>query len=200
MQNHQQAAIRSVTNAYSGEAAVPSSGRFASASFWIDNLPADADLNVLEAWIDGARGEMTYIGSDPLAQVNVTLPAGVRTGLLPVEVRLRGAPLAAAWMRVVPPGPVVPRLALVSDGVNLLSGAVTSGAVKLTIEEVADPAALRVSLDRDAIDKIDSFCTDPVSRTYQFNVHLPRGVQSGWYALHLTLGRRTFPPIRIEVA
>jgi hypothetical protein len=108
--------------------------------------------------------------------------------------------MAAAWKRVIPPGPAVPRIAAVTEGVNLLSGAtITSGAVKLAIEEVRDPALLRVTVNGEAAGGIEWFCTEPVARMYEFNFNVPRGAR-GRVELRVALGARAFPPMWIEVA
>src|SRR5580704_14041230 len=54
--------IRHVVNAFSGEQAVPSSGRLACATLQIENLPEDCDLNSLEAFVDGVPGVACYVG------------------------------------------------------------------------------------------------------------------------------------------
>jgi ubiquinone/menaquinone biosynthesis C-methylase UbiE len=197
-----EAAVRAISNAYSGEAAVPAEGRFAAASLWIERLPEGADLNSLEVRIDGQPGVIAYIGPGALAQVNVRLPPGVRTGILPVDVRWRGDVAAPrAWMRVIPAGPAVPRIAGVTDGVNLLSvQKVTSGSVKLSIEELADPLSLSAALDETPVGAIEWFCTNPCEARYEFNFQVPSSTQPGLHHLHLRAGRRRFPPVPIEVA
>jgi hypothetical protein len=196
------AVVRGISNAYSGEAAVPMEGRFAAASLWIEALPFDADLNNLDVWIDGAAGVVTYIGmAGELAQVNVRLPQGIRAGMVPVAVRWRGEQLTAAWMRVIPAGPAVPRIAAISDGVDLLSTQkVSSGSVKLSMEELSDPATLGVCIDQTPVSRLERFCTDPVGQRYEFNFDLPAGLSPGWHHLHIRAGRRTFPPVPLEVA
>ena len=195
--------VRGISNAYSGEAAVPREGRFAAASLWIEGLPADADLNNLEVLMDGAPGTVTYIGmAGDLAQVNVRLPRGLRAGMVPVVVRWRGEEVApTSWMRVILPGPAVPGIAAVSDGVNLLSTEkVSSGSVKLSMEELSDPAELTVRVDQDPVTHLEPFCTDPVAGRYEFNFDLPLGLSSGWHHLYIRVGRRSFPPVPLEVA
>jgi hypothetical protein len=191
--------IRAISNAISGEAAVPSSGRFATASLWIDDFPPEADINTLDVLIDGQRGRIAYIGSDPLTQVNVALPPGVRTGLVRVEVWWLSQFLTTSWLRVIPPGPTVPRITSITDGVNLLSGRVSSGSVKLIMEELPSVADFNLTLEGTPIDGIDSFCTDPHAGRFEFNFNLPRGVAPGYHHLYITLGRRQFVPVPIEV-
>src|ERR1700689_5269414 len=90
--NGESCRIRHVVNAFSGEQAVPSTGRLACATLQIESLPADCDLNSLEAFVDGAAGVACYVGPpvNGLSQLNVFLPAGVRTGLVPVRVEWNG--------------------------------------------------------------------------------------------------------------
>ena len=48
--------IRHVVNAFSGEQAVPSTGRLACATLQIENLPPACDLNSLEAFVEDVPG------------------------------------------------------------------------------------------------------------------------------------------------
>ncbi|HEY3827405.1 MAG TPA: methyltransferase domain-containing protein, partial [Bryobacteraceae bacterium] len=132
--------IRHVVNAFSGEQAVPSTGRLACTTLQIENLPAACDLNSLEAVVDGVAAVICYVGPpvNGLFQVNVFLPVGVRTGLVPVQVNWQGQQLCPdATIRIIPAGPAVPRLISLSDGVNLLSTQrIESGMMKATIDEV----------------------------------------------------------------
>jgi hypothetical protein len=46
---------------------------------------------------------------------------------------------------------------------------------------------------------IDSFCADPVSQRYEFNFRLPDRIANGPHEVLVTLGKRTSPPLAIEV-
>jgi 2-polyprenyl-3-methyl-5-hydroxy-6-metoxy-1,4-benzoquinol methylase len=198
------ARLRTISNALTGDPLVPASGARAFAALRIENLPADADLISLEARIDGRAGALSYLGPpdwDGVVQLNVALPAATRTGLVPVELFWLGEPLAAGWMRVIPPGPVVPRLANVRDGVDLLSGTrIVSGCIKLVLEETARPDLLRAEVDGIAIGGLETFCTDPVEQRYEVNLQLPKAIAPGRHELRVSLGRRAFAPVAIEVA
>src|SRR5437867_2463453 len=161
------ARIRKIVNSYSGEPIVPASGRFACMSLWIENLPADCDLNQINVEVEGRQAAPIYIGApvfDRVSRINALLPPGVRTGLVPVDVLWFGEPLCEqAWARVAPPGPAVPRLTALSDGIDPLSGArISSRSVKLFFEELDAPEQLGVSVDGVAIPDPDLFCTDPI--------------------------------------
>jgi hypothetical protein len=198
------AAIRNISNALTGEAAAPASGHLAALSLWIEHLPAECDLNDLEVRIEGRPGRLIYIGppaADAVSQVNVTLPEGIRTGLACVEVLWRGSELcSAAWVRILPPGPAIPRIVSVTDGVNLVMNARTiSGVLKVAMRDVANADQFRAAVDGRDVQEIDSFCTDPAKQTYEFNVTLPAGIAKGAHELRIALGRRVFAPLAIEV-
>ena len=195
--------VRCANNAFSGESAVPAAGRLACCAFLIESLPAGCDLNSLEAFIDGVPGVVCYVGPEVnrLSQVNVFLPAEVRTGLVPVRLEWRGSRLCPdSVIRVIPPGPEVPHLVSVSDGVNLLAyDRVTSGSMKATIEEVDHIGEFAALVDGSPVGKIESFQTDPLAQRYEVNFELPRGAKSGGHVLEIRLGKRTLTKMGIEV-
>ena len=196
--------IRHVVNAFSGEQAVPSTGRLACATLQIENLPAACDLNSLEAFVDGVRGVGCYVGPpvNGLSQFNVFLPAGVRTGLVPVRVEWQGQRLCPdAIIRVIPAGPAVPRLVSVSDGVNLLSTQrIESGTVKATIEEVESIGSFAATVDGFPVRDAETFRTDPLASRYEVNFRVPRSLKAGGHVLEIRLGARVLTRVGIEVA
>jgi SAM-dependent methyltransferase len=202
--SHGPAAIRNISNALTGEAAAPAAGHLAALSLWIENLPAECDLNELEVQVEGRAGRLVYIGppaADRVSQVNVTLPEGNRTGLARVEVRWCAAELCpASWIRILPPGPAIPRIVNVTDGVNLVMSARTvSGCLKVAMRDVANAESFRATVDGCDVAGIDSFCTDPAKQTYEFNLMLPAAIGKGAHELRIALGRREFAPLAIEV-
>jgi SAM-dependent methyltransferase len=118
------ALIRSLSNALTGESVAPANGPMAALSLWVKSLPDECDLNHMAIIMDGLPGRPEYIGvpaADGVQQVNVRLPEGIRTGIVPVEMFWLGQPICPpAWVRIIPPGPAVARLTDVTDGVNLL--------------------------------------------------------------------------------
>jgi hypothetical protein len=146
-----------------------------------------------------------YLGhpdSDGMVQLNAELPEGLASGLQPVEVNWLGVPIAGAGtLRVVPPGPAVPRIVAVSDATNLLSGTrIVTGMVKITIEEAARPDEFRASIGGIAVRDIDIFRTDPARPRDEINLRLPEGLPPGAHALEMSLGRRRFAPVGLEIA
>lgn len=196
--------IQAVSNTHSGEPLAPARGRFAAASLWVERLPSECDLSDLEMRIDGEPGVPGYIGPpspDEISQVNVTLPSSIRTGLVPIEVLWLSKPLCApAWLRVVPPGPSVPRVCSVTDGINILSGTrIVSRTVKLVLEEVPAPEEFCATVDRVPVSDTDFFCTDPLTQRFEINFRLPESIQPGSHLIQMRLGSRSFAPVSIEV-
>jgi hypothetical protein len=177
----------------------------AALSLWVKALPDECDLNHMAITMDGLAGRPEYIGvpaADGVQQVNVRLPEGIRTGIVPVEMFWLGRPICPpAWVRIIPPGPAVARLTGVTDGVNLLLDHRTeSGSIKVTMVEVPSAESFHATVDGLAVRETDSFCADPMLRRYEFNFRLPEGVGPGAHLLRLAMGKRDFPPVTIEVA
>jgi SAM-dependent methyltransferase len=195
--------IRHVVNAFSGEQAVPSTGRLACVTLQIEGLPPACDLNSLEAFVDDVPCVACYVGPpvNGLSQFNVFLPPGVRTGLVPVRVEWHGQRLCPdAVIRVIPAGPAVPRLVSVSDGVNLLSTQrIESGTVKATIEEVESIGNFAATVDGVPVRKVETFRTDPLASRYEVNFQLPNESTAGAHVLRISLGSRTLTQMEIEV-
>ena len=197
--------IRRISNALTGEAVAPVRGPLAALSLWVEDLPDEADLNHMTVTADGRACRLMYIGEpekDGIAQVNVALPEGLRTGMVPVEIVWLGQPVAEpAWVRIMPAGPSVPRITTIADGINLLSGTrIVTGSVKVTMNEVADAAHFGATVEGLNVLDIESFCADPVSQRYEFNFRLPAQVARGPHQVLVTLGKRKFAPLDIEVA
>ena len=200
-----EAVIERSGGAHTGEPVVPQSGRFAYASFRLERLPNGCDLIGLEVKFDGIAGTPCYLGPpewDGVVQLNVLVPPGVRTGVVPVELFWLGKPLCPlAWLRIIPPGPAVPRVCSVTDGTNLLAvSRVESGSLKLTLEDLSDAPAVRASLDGQPLEGIEWFEIDALAGRFEFNLRLPADVIPGGHQLELCQGARRFPPIAIEVA
>jgi SAM-dependent methyltransferase len=199
------AAIRNISNALTGEGVAPASGPLAALSLWVERLPGECDLNHMTVTADGLMCRLTYIGEpekDDIVQVNVALPEGLRTGLVPVQMSWLGQSLCApGWVRIMPAGPTVPRVATVTDGINLCSGTrIVTRSVKVTMLDVEQAEQFRATVDGTDVLDIDLFCADPVGRRYEFNFRLPDRIPAGPQEVMVTLGKRAFPPLAIEVA
>ena len=191
-------AVRRVTHAYSFEPVAPNRQRHAAISVWMENLPADCDLNNLEVDIDGIRAEPFFIGwpiAEGIRQVNVWLPVGARTGLLPVQLRMNGVNLCApGTVRVIPAGPQVPRIVSVTDGVNLVQkNASSSGILKVQLEEVGSPESLTATIGDHPVENLEVKCIDPRAPRHEANLLLPKDLSPGHYRLVVRSGRWRLP-------
>jgi SAM-dependent methyltransferase len=197
--------IRALSNAFSSEQAVPASGRLACLALSIENLPDNCDLNTLAVAIDGVSGTVCYIGprgANGLSQVNVFLPPGTRTGMVPVTVQWDGNPLCAGrFAHVMPPGPTVPRLTALSDAVNLLSAQhIESRLIKATIEEADRIESFLATVDGLPVTEIETFRTDPLTERWEVNFRVPDESLPGGHVLEVHLGRRLLARMGIVVA
>ena len=198
-------AIHRITNAHSWEPAAPNRGRHAAISIWMKDLPAECDLNSLEAAIDGARGVLFYIGPagpEGLQQVNAWLPEGVRTGLAPVELRWKGERLCEnAMVRIIPAGPAVPRIVSITDGVNLVEkNRSTTGLLKVQIEEIASAELISARIGDQAVERLEYLCVEPRAPRFEVNFRLPAGLPAGRHRLEIQVGQRALLPAEIEVS
>jgi SAM-dependent methyltransferase len=199
------AQIRNIGNAPTGEAVAPASGLFASLAVFVRDLPEECDLNHLSMTADGKACRLTYIGEpepDGASQVNATLPEGLRTGVVPIELNWLGLPVCApGWIRIIPPGPPTPRIMELTDAINLLSGnRIVTGLVKVTMREVTHPEEFRASVSGREAAVPEYFCVDPIVQKFEFNFRLPDGLEKGTHQVRARLGRREFAPVAIEVA
>ena len=196
--------IRRITNAHSSEPVAPCRGRFASISIWVENLPAEAGLHHLRVAVGDYFGTITYIGppdKSGLQQVNVVLPELESTGLLPVEMRWRGSRISPpATLRVIPPGPSVPRLVSLTDGVNLVAGTrIETRSVKLVVDEIDRPDEIQVSIAGIPMEDLEFFCIDPRPQRFEVNFRLPEEIAAGRHTLELRIGRRKLAPVMLDV-
>ncbi len=196
--------IRALSNAFSSEQAVPATGRLACVAASVENLPEGCDLNSLATFIDGVAGRVCYVGPrerNGFSQVNVFLPEGARTGLLPLRLEWRGARLAPdRFVRVIRPGPSVPRLNALTDAINLMSATrIESGLVKASIEEVDSIETFNATVDGTAVEKVETFRADPLTERWEVNFAIPQSVEAGPRRLEIRLGTRTLATIGIEV-
>jgi hypothetical protein len=96
---------------------------------------------------------------------------------------------------------LVPRVVSVRDGVNLSStSVVTSGIVKVTIEEMERPEELSAALAGIPVTSFEFFCVDPRIPKHEVNFPLPPGLPPGEHVLTLRLAHRPAGVFRLTVA
>jgi SAM-dependent methyltransferase len=196
--------IRRVTNAYSTEPGAPSRGRYASISLWVENLPPEAGLHHLRVQVGDSLGTVTYIRPmmrDGLQQVGVALPELEATGLLPIELRWLEKPMAPlATLRVIPPGPSVPRIRSVSDAMNLVADKrIETRQVKVILEEVARPHEIEAWVGGLPVGDLEFLCIDPRQQRFDVNFRIPEEIGPGRHELKIRFGRRQLAPVMLEV-
>ncbi len=196
--------IRRITNASSTEPVAPCRGRFASISIWVENLPAEAGLHDLRVAVGDSFGTLTYIGpldSSRLQQLVVLLPELEATGLLPVEIQRLERTLAAPMtLRIIPPGPLVPRVRSIRDAVNLVAeNRIETRLVKMILEEIARPHEIEAVVGGYPAVDLEFFCIDPRPQLFEVNFRLPEEVTPGRHALEVRIGRRKLAPVMLEI-
>jgi len=196
--------IRRITNASSTEPVAPCRGRFAAISIRVENLPPDAGLNHLRVTVGSSLGTVTCVGAPDRArwqQINVDLPELEATGLLPVQMFWRERPLSEpATLRVIPPGPSVPRILWISDAVNLMSSKrIETRLVKMKLEEIARPHEMEVLVGGHPAGDLEYVCTEPRPQRFEVNFRLPDEVGPGVHPLELRVGHRKLAAVPIEV-
>jgi SAM-dependent methyltransferase len=188
--------IRRITNASSFEPVAPCRGRFASISLRVENLSPHAGLNHLRVTIGNSLGTITYIGPPDRTggqQIRVDLPELEATGLLPVQMFWLDQPISEpATLRVIPPGPPIPRVVYAPKWV-------ANRVVKMTLEEIARPYEIEIAVEGRPVDDIEKICTDPRPQRYEIKFRLPEGIAIGTHHIGISIGRRKLPLVPIEV-
>jgi SAM-dependent methyltransferase len=200
-----QVVIRRVTNADGSAPVLPAHGPYAAFALWVEGLPSDADLNTLRIYVGEREARLTYIG--PLLksgsqQVSGMLPPGLAAGIQPLRLALAETPLGReSFLRVFPPGPQVPRIVSVTDGVFVGAGrTISSSTIRVTVEQAARPELLRATLDGQPIRRGSQACTSPDSRQFEIVFHLPARLPLGSKHLEFRLGPRYLGGLEIVIA
>lgn len=200
--------IRRVTNANSSEPVAPVRGRFAALSLWVEGLPERADLNSLDVLVDGQRGQLTYLSvreSDGICQLNLHLPENVRSGYKSVVLLMEGVPVAESRIRLIRPGPPVPRVVALSDGIDLLSGSkIVTRTLKAALEEVEHPEALAAHVSWNGGSapalELEFFCTNPRVPSHELNFRVPPEAPIGPADVTISMGRRVLAQAPVTIA
>ena len=177
---------------------VASRGRYSAVSIEVEGLPIDMDLLDLEITTGGVRASAVSI-SEPdakgLQKVVAQLPSLEQTGLIPVDLHWFGERLTSepSYLRVVPPGPVAPRIVEVKQGVSRLA------CVTVSIEELARPDELTASVDGSPIWGMETRLVDAPAQIYEVRLFIPEEVPAGTHQVQLNAGRRKLAPFTVEL-
>jgi len=190
------AVIRRITNAYSNEPLAPCRGRFASIAVRVDNLPPGAGLQHLRVTVGSSLGTVTRIGGDDRNRariVHADLPELEATGLLPVQLSWLDQPISEpATLRVIPPGPSVPRVL----GLHRRPG---TRSVTMSMEEMVRPHDLEITVGGYPVIDLEYSCTDPRPQRYEVTFHLPEQIGPGLHHVKASIGPRKLAPLPLEM-
>ena len=196
--------VKAVTAATGGETQVPSRGRAAAVSLWIDGFPENGDL----AHFPVLFNDRTQLGCylSPVSatggcQLNARLPENFEPGGASVRLMNDGQPIGDAHMiEVVPAPPLNPRVLSVTDGINLTAHFRTEmGGVKVTIEEIARPEEVSFTVRGRPVEYLQFERKDPITSTYEFAFHLWHKTPPGAHPLVICISGRELEPIPLEV-
>lgn len=191
------AQIRRIANAWDNGPVVPGRGRYASISIQVEGLPADIDLLDLSVIIGGSRATAMSIGERDARgcqEIHALLPSLEQTGLVPVELRWFSERLTTspAHLRVIPPGPSVPRIVSVVTGLR-------AAGMTVTVEELARPGEFVAEINGQTVWADEAICVDTAAQRYDVRFHLPEDLPAGRHEIRLKAGRRALAPVSVEI-
>jgi SAM-dependent methyltransferase len=196
--------LKSVTAAKNGERRIPTRGRAAAVSLWIDGFPEDGGLAEFPVFFGDKLQTGCFVSPVSASggcQLNATLPNDVQPGTVPVRLSYRGTPIAdACEIEVVPAPPRNPKVSLVTDRVNLLAhNRIENDGIKVTIEDVerVEDVTFDVGGSRAQFVLVD--CADPITSTYVFGFPVPRGTKKGANRLNVRVGPCELEAIEIAI-
>jgi SAM-dependent methyltransferase len=199
----QNAVLKAVTSASSGERAVAARGPQAAVSLWLERMPECAHIGNIRADFSGASGLCCYVS--PIragrCQINARLPEGVPPGPTPVSVRNEDGVIAGpAVIEVLPAPPRAPRLVAVSDGLDIdLKCRVLMGGMKVTIEDVARPEEVSFIVDGLPVRYEQFERKDLETSTYEFAFLLSPKVRLGKRTLEIQMSGRRFESVEVDI-
>jgi hypothetical protein len=196
--------VKAVTAASGGESRIPTRGRAAAVSLWIDGMPDSASLADCGVWF-GDREQLgcylSPVSESGGCQLNARVPDGMAPGEYQVQLRVMGQPVASTHSIVlVAPQPHAPRVLSVTDGINLTSRyRVETGGAKVVIEDVARPTEVTFTVAGLATEYPQQECKDPITSTYEFAFHLAHKTPRGRQRLVVRIDGREMEPIGLEI-
>jgi SAM-dependent methyltransferase len=199
-----QVVVKAITAASGQEARIPARGRNAAVSLWIDGMPESASLADCLVWFGDRQQLGCYlspVSESGGCQLNARLPEGMAPGEYEVRLTVCGQPLASAHrVTVMLPPPRVPRVLLVTDGINLTSRyRVERGGAKVFIEDVARPDEVSFTIAGRSPMHAQYRCQDPITSTYEFAFHLAEKTPRGRQSLKVRVEGRELGSIEIEI-
>ena len=196
--------LKGVTDTTNGERRIPARGREAAVSLWIDGFPEDGDLAEFPVFF-GDRLQtgcfVSPVSESGGCQLNARLPNDVQPGTVPVRLSYRGTPISdACEIEVVPGPPRNPKIALVTDRINLLArNRIENDGIKVTIEDVERVEDVWFDVGGRRAHSVLVDCADPITSTYVFSFLLPPGTKKGANRLKVRVGPRELEALEIAI-
>ena len=197
--------IVQVTGA-AGAPQVTAGGPVGLAELFVTGLAAEyCDLAHLGARIgDAALTVLRTLPADASARIQITLAVGetVPLGAQTVVLTWNGAPISdAAPLTVVRFARDAPCVLAVVDGIDLLSKrCILCGVVKLWVNNLFEPDALRADIGGQAVRRIDFHCEDALDQRYQINLQVPQDVAAGSHLLQVAVADAVIFSEAIDIA
>ncbi len=196
--------VNAVTAAGGPAASIPTRGRDAAVSLWVEGMPESASLADCAVWF-GDREQLgcylSPISQNGGCQLNARLPDGLAPGEYPVQLRIQGQPVSTSHgIAVVAPPPWAPRVLSVADGINVTAlYRVESGAAKVVIEDVPRSAQVSFAVGGQPVGWLTQECRDAVTSRYEFTFHLADKTPRGRQQLKVCVDGRVLDPIDVDV-
>jgi SAM-dependent methyltransferase len=186
-----------------GSGWVPQRGRGAGVSLWIGGLPDACDLNDLTVNFSGVDARGCYLS--PIApgggcQLNALLPKEIVPGPVLVQLGYRGSPIGEGQIEVTSGPERAPRVAVVTDGINLQAKArVESGTFKVALEDIENPADVSFRIGSRTIPIEDVECLDRIGEQFYYTLRLPPGILGGKHFMAVRVSGLDLPAIELDV-
>jgi SAM-dependent methyltransferase len=196
--------VKDITSAGGPGSCIPTRGRGAAVSLWIDGMPDSASLADFTVMFGERRQLGCYlspISESGGCQFNARLPEGTPPGEYQVQLRLGDDPLHDVHLiEVIASSPAVPRLISVTDGINHTSRCrVETGGAKVAIEDVSNPAEVSFNVGGLPVEYCQYECIDPITSGYAFTFHLNHRTPSGTSRLSVWVAGHEVAFVDIEV-
>jgi len=135
-----------------------------------------------------------------LQQVSAILPEGLSTGFQPLRLTCAYTSVEGeGFLRVIPPGPEVPRVVSVTDSVCAGAGrTIHSHTVRVSLEEAHRPEDLRAAIDGRPMRPFSFFCSVPDIPRFEIDFRVPARI-SEEKNMECWLGHRYLGAMEIEV-
>jgi len=196
--------LKDVTAAKNGERRIPARGPDAAVSLWLDGFPEDGDLAEFPVLFGGQRQTGCFVSPVSAAggcQLNAVLPRGMQSGMVPVRLSHRGAPVTdVCQIEVFPAPPRDPKVVRVTDKINPAAlNRIENGGIKVMVEDVEEPAEVSFAVSGRQAGPVLTDCVDPITSTYIFGFPTPPGTKKGLNRLTVRVGPRELEAIEIAI-